>query len=118
MTLWARFRTWLRKTCEVYTMREYRKALEMSKKEVVAKEDPRDEAPPTTPAPSVGRVVRYTTPDGLVWPAIVSEVDLMQPMVCGLTVFGMQGPSVADVVLYDSAGTPGTWHWPDYGRSS
>jgi hypothetical protein len=95
-------------------MHGYRKALDMSKKEVVAKEDPRDEAPPTTPAPSVGRTVFYTTPDGSVWPAIVSEVDLTQPMVVGLTVFGMQGPSVADIVTYDSAGTPGTWRWPEY----
>lgn len=79
---------------------------------------PREEveapAPPTIPMPSIGRSVLYTTPDGLTWPAIVSEVDLMQPTVLGLTVFGMQGPSVADVVSYDADGACGTWRWPEY----
>jgi len=96
----------------MWTMMEYRKALDMSTKDIVV-DDPRDEAPPTTPAPTVGRTVYYTTPDGLTWPAMVSEVDLMQPMVVGLTVFGMQGPSIADVVSYDPQGIPGTWRWPE-----
>jgi hypothetical protein len=107
---WSRLRAWLRKTTELYTMKTYRKALAMNDE---TREDPRDEAPPTTPAPSVGRTVYYTTPDGLTWPAMVSEVDLMQPMVVGLTVFGMQGPSIADVVSYDPQGVPGTWRWPE-----
>jgi hypothetical protein len=110
MRLWARFRAWLRKTIEVYTMKTYREALAMSDE---TRDEPGDEAPPTTPAPSVGRTVYYTTPDGLTWPAMVSEVDLMQPMVVGLTVFGMQGPSIADVVPYDPQGIPGTWRWPE-----
>ncbi len=92
----------------MWTMHEYRKALD------TMSNDEREEAPVTIPGPSVGRTVLYTTPDGLTWPAIVSEVDLTQPMVCGLTVFGMQGPSVADIVRYDSAGPPGTWRWPEY----
>lgn len=82
----------------------------MSEKEI-EREEP---APPTMPAPRVGLTVFYTTPDGLTWPAVVSEVDLTQPTVCGLTVFGMQGPSVADIVRYDALGTPGTWRWPEY----
>jgi hypothetical protein len=106
---WARFRKWFRKTIEMYTMKTYREALAMSNEKVS-----KDEAPPTTPAPSVGRTVLYTTPDGSTWPAVVSEIDLTQPLVCGLTVFGMQGPSIADVVRYDSAGSYGTWRWPEY----
>ena len=112
MALLHKFRTWLRRALEMWTMMEYRKALDMSTKDIVV-DDPRDEAPPTTPAPTVGRTVYYTTPDGLTWPAMVSEVDLMQPMVVGLTVFGMQGPSIADVVSYDPQGIPGTWRWPE-----
>lgn len=106
----VRLRAWLRRILEVYTMHSYRKALAMSDHE----EKKADVAPPTAPFPSVGRTVLYTTATGETWPAIVSEVDLMQPLVCGLTVFGMAGPSIVDVVPYDDSAALGTWHWPEY----
>lgn len=107
----VRLRAWLRRILEVYTMSTYRKALAMSDDEKKA-----DSGPQTVPMPSVGVTVLYTTPDGNTWPAIVSEVDLMQPSVCGLTIFGMGGPSIADVVQYDDAGGCGTWRWPGFAR--
>lgn len=107
-----RFRAWLRRILELYTMSTYRKALSMVDEE----EQKPDTSPATVPMPAVGLTVLYTTPDGSVWPAIVSEVDLMQPTVCGLTIFGMGGPSIADVVPYDDSGACGTWRWPGYTR--
>lgn len=108
----VRLRAWLRRILEVYTMGSYRKALAMSDDD----DEKKDAAPATVPMPSVGVTVLYTTPDGSVWPAIVSEVDLMQPTICGLTIFGMAGPSIADVVQYDDGGGCGTWRWPGFAR--
>jgi len=66
----------------------------------------------------LGGGVLYTGKDGLTWPAIVSEIDLMKPSVLGLTVFAMAGPRIADVVPYDADGACNSWRWPGDGKRS
>lgn len=110
MTVWERIRQWCGRKVESYSMSTYKEALEAMKKET-AHETP---ALSSTLLPSVGRVVLYTAPDGLTWPAIVVEIDRMQPTVLALTVFTITGPAVVDVVAYDEACALGTWRWPEF----
>lgn len=69
--------------------------------------------------PTQGRIVLYTTDEGITWPAIVCDVDQMQPMVVGLTVFAMRGAGTRDAVDYypgrDDKARRNTWAWPPRG---
>lgn len=92
---------------------------------------------PTTPTPSVGRIVHYVAygtpggefPEGAHRAAIITEVyarpdreltgraitDTIDPQVAGLCVLNPTGMYFTRQVRHDPTGTqPGTWHWPEY----
>lgn len=97
-----------------------------SQRKTYTPEAPLELSPDTAPAPSSvtwlgppkprrGSIVDFTEKDGGVFPALVVDVDLTQPYVCGLFVFKMAGGGVADAVAYydgpDAEKTLGTWRW-------
>lgn len=109
MSVWERIRAWCGRKVESYSMQSYREALEAMKKETAAVPDV-----PVVLLPSVGRTVLYTVPDGCTWPAMVIEIDRMDPTLVALTVFAITGPSIVDTVRFDETGAMGTWRWPEF----
>ncbi len=107
-TLWDRIRAWCGQRIANYTMKGYREAMETLKRE------------PGTPhlsaalLPSVGRVVLYVNADGCTWPAIVSEIDPLNPYTLNLTMFPTTGPAVVTSANFDEHGRVGSWRWPEF----
>lgn len=74
------------------------------------------------PAPTIGRIVRYTEPretgPGGEWPAIVTVVHPGdQQGVVSLQVFGRNAVYPVWVVSQADEPTPGCWHWPPSERA-
>lgn len=71
--------------------------------------------------PSIGRVVHFVYGETHV-PAIIidPEYHLIEPAAhetpiqVGLVVFTLNNAPFTTTAVFDPAGKPGTWHWPEY----